>query len=951
MPKTKMRSKWVCQQCGFVSAKSYGRCPDCGEWGSLIETAEPRASSAASSLASLAPRSQPQKISDVTTEGFERLAVPMPELARVLGGGIVPGSLVLIGGEPGIGKCLVGSTRILDPVSGAFLPITEWARAQRSVLSLDETVHRLSPQPVSAFLDQGVQPIVQVATRLGRMLRCTPSHPVLTPEGWRSVGDLQPGARIASPRGLPYFGSEAMPEHQLKLIAYTLSDGSAGSQITVTSAIPEIENDLKEIARAFGLQLRIYPKPESIAKQFRFVRPLGQRAAARREIAAALKRVQRESGMTWADWARRAGVSYGMLNVWRQGDAAPSVEELAQLAHAANVPIESLMPHARDHAEMRTTAARFLDSIGLRFAKASDKFIPACIFRLPREQLALFLKVLFSCDGSVFVNQYETPGISYSTISERLAEDVQHLLLRFGFVSRRRTKTSQVNRRSYTAFEIQLLGVANIKRFLDEIDIWGREKAKTQIKDLPTPQLPSTHFDTIPTGAKFWEHLNEVTAGISFKQISKTAGVALHYHREDRPLARSTVAALANAYPSPFLQAIARGEIYWDEIESVTPAGEERVYDLTVPTHSNFVANDLIVHNSTLLLQMAATLAQSAGTALYVSGEESVQQMKMRAERLGLKPDALYLLTETNLDEIIAHIEKLAPKVVVVDSVQTVYLEELSSAAGSISQVRESAARLTQTAKATNVAIFLVGHVTKAGAIAGPRVLEHIVDTVLYLEGERFHAYRLLRSVKNRFGATSEVGVFEMTQDGMIEIDNPSRAFLAERAAHAAGNAIAVTMEGTRPLLVEIQALTNSTVFALPRRTANGFDMGRLLLLTAVLSQRVGLKLINQDIFVNVVGGLKITEPAADLTVALAIASSFRDRPVAEDLVVIGEVGLSGELRTVSQAQRRLTEAARLGFKRALVPQTFVRVKDAPEEMALIGARTLAEAMEIALTH
>jgi len=369
-----------------------------------------------------------------------------------------------------------------------------------------------------------------------------------------------------------------------------------------------------------------------------------------------------------------------------------------------------------------------------------------------------------------------------------------------------------------------------------------------------------------------------------------------------------------------------------------------------VPGSLVLIGGEPGIGKSTLLLQMAATLAQTS-PVLYVSGEESVQQMKMRAERLALKPDALYLLTETNLDEIIAHIERLNPKLVVIDSIQTVYLEELTSAAGSISQVRESAARLMRTAKVTGVPIFLVGHVTKAGAIAGPRVLEHIVDTVLYLEGERFHAYRLLRSVKNRFGATSEVGVFEMTQEGMIEVDNPSSAFLAERAPGSSGSAIAVTMEGTRPLLVEIQALTNSTSFALPRRTANGFDMGRLLLLTAVLQQRVGLKLGMQDVFVNVVGGLKITEPAADLTVALAIASSFRNQPVAEDLVVIGEVGLSGELRTVAQAQRRLIEAARLGFKRALVPQALTRMKDKPDGIELIGARSLGQAMEVALVR
>lgn len=370
-----------------------------------------------------------------------------------------------------------------------------------------------------------------------------------------------------------------------------------------------------------------------------------------------------------------------------------------------------------------------------------------------------------------------------------------------------------------------------------------------------------------------------------------------------------------------------------------------------VPGSVVLISGDPGIGKSTMLLQMAAMQAQTIGTVLYISGEESVQQIKMRAERLGLTPDSLYLLTETNLDEIIAHITQLQPKLVVVDSIQTVYLEELGSAAGSVAQVRECTARLLQIAKAAAIPVFVVGHVTKSGSIAGPRVLEHIVDTVLYLEGERFHTYRLLRSVKNRFGATSEVGVFEMTQDGMTEIDNPSAAFLAERAAHSAGNAIAVTMEGTRPLLVEIQALTSTTAFGLPRRTANGVDMSRLLLLTAVLTKRVGMKLYNQDVFVNVVGGLKITEPAADLSVAVAIASSFRDQPVADDLAIVGEVGLSGELRTISQAERRIKEAGKLGFRRVLVPHAFASPKYQSNGVELIGARNVGEALEIALVR
>jgi DNA repair protein RadA/Sms len=356
------------------------------------------------------------------------------------------------------------------------------------------------------------------------------------------------------------------------------------------------------------------------------------------------------------------------------------------------------------------------------------------------------------------------------------------------------------------------------------------------------------------------------------------------------------------------------------------------------------------IGKSSLMLQLAAELSHSQGAVLYVSAEESVQQIKLRAARLGVNADNLFLLNETSLEEISNHITNLQPKLVVVDSIQTIYSELIDSAAGGVAQVKECGARLTQLAKSTNIPIFIIGHVTKAGSIAGPLVLQHLVDSVLYLEGERYHAYRLLRSVKNRFGATDEVGVFEMTQEGMLEVENPSEAFLAERAAYAAGNAIAVTMEGTRPLLCEIQALTSVTAFGLPRRTANGVDMNRLLLLTAVLTKRVGLKLYNQDIFVNVVGGLKISEPAADLSVAVAIASSFKDYRVWDDLAVMGEVGLSGELRNISAAEKRIKEAGKLGFKRALVPYPIARtLADKMNGIQLVGAKNVGEALEAAL--
>jgi len=365
-----------------------------------------------------------------------------------------------------------------------------------------------------------------------------------------------------------------------------------------------------------------------------------------------------------------------------------------------------------------------------------------------------------------------------------------------------------------------------------------------------------------------------------------------------------------------------------------------------VPGSVVLIGGDPGIGKSTLLLQLALVLADQ-GSVLYISGEESERQIKNRVLRIlhGGAPDDLYLLTETSLEAITPAIERTSPIVVVIDSIQTTHTSELDASAGSISQVRECASRLQTLAKSSGVAVFLVGHVTKEGAIAGPKVLEHIVDTVLYLEGDSFHAYRLLRSVKNRFGPTTEVGVFEMGASGMEEVPNPSETFLAERVVDSPGSAIAVTMEGTRPLLVEIQGLTSATSFGHPRRTANGVDFNRLLLTIAVLSRRVGLRLSDQDVFVNVVGGLRISEPAADLAVAAAISSSVKDLPLPGDVAFIGEVGLSGELRTVPQIPARLSEASKLGFQRVVIPQVDISADLRPESLQVIQVRSLREAL------
>lgn len=412
----------------------------------------------------------------------------------------------------------------------------------------------------------------------------------------------------------------------------------------------------------------------------------------------------------------------------------------------------------------------------------------------------------------------------------------------------------------------------------------------------------------------------------------------------ERGTTRAANAPLPKAEPQslPAITAdrVARITVDYEEFNRVLGGG-------IVPGSLILIGGEPGIGKSTLLAQVSSALVRTIGTVLYISGEESVQQIKLRADRLGIDTPGLYLLAETSLDDAMAAMERLQPRAVVIDSIQTMALDALESAAGSVSQVRECAVRLQRWAKARHVPVFLVGHVTKEGAIAGPRVLEHIVDCVLYLEGERFHSYRLLRSTKNRFGSTHEVGVFEMQGDGLVEVLNPSAAFLAERSPTTTGSAVTVTMEGTRPILVEIQALTSPTTPGLARRTANGIDPNRLHLLTAVLTKRVGLNLSAQDIFVNVVGGLKIGEPAADLAVALAIVSSYRDIALDHDLVYLGEVGLGGELRSTGHVERRLLEAVKLGFSGALLPAAVKRDRLKVEGMRLIAAPDLATAIEL----
>jgi DNA repair protein RadA/Sms len=397
----------------------------------------------------------------------------------------------------------------------------------------------------------------------------------------------------------------------------------------------------------------------------------------------------------------------------------------------------------------------------------------------------------------------------------------------------------------------------------------------------------------------------------------------------------------ASLYEEVSAQAAARLSTGIDEFDRVLGGG-------IVPGSLVLLGGEPGIGKSTLLLQAAARFAETRGPVLYSSGEESEHQVKLRGDRLGLGRVPLYLLSETCLERVLEEVARIRPALVIIDSVQTVFSLKLQSAPGSIGQVREAAGQMLFLAKGQNLPVFLVGHVTKDGSIAGPKALEHVVDTVLYFEGEQHHAHRIVRAVKNRFGAVSELGVFEMTGGGLQPVANPSAMFLAERQASMPGSAVVCCLEGSRPILVEVQALVGSSAYGTARRTAIGIDANRVSLLLAVLEKRAGLPLVGDDVFVNVVGGMNIDEPAADLGVAAAVVSSLRNRPLPAGTVVFGEIGLAGEVRAITQAQRRVREAAQMGFSRCVVPKGNLDAKEAPPDSCqVIGVRTIGEALDL----
>lgn len=428
-------------------------------------------------------------------------------------------------------------------------------------------------------------------------------------------------------------------------------------------------------------------------------------------------------------------------------------------------------------------------------------------------------------------------------------------------------------------------------------------------------------------GCQAWNSFEEETEIISSSPLHRTIG-----QHSNKPELISDVTSTD----------IERQVTGMDEFDRVLGGG-------IVPGSVILIGGDPGIGKSTLLLQASDALSRKYGSVLYVSGEESVNQIKIRSTRLGVASDNLYVLCENNLEEIDRHIEKLQPQVVVIDSIQAVYLSDFQSAPGSITQIRECAAHLLICAKNQNIPMFLVGHVTKEGTLAGPRILEHIVDTVLYFEGERHHLYRVLRAIKNRFGSTNELGIFEMQNRGLVDVKNPSQLFLSDRDEEISGSVIVSSMEGSRPLLLEVQALVVSTHYGNPRNTATGIDRNRVALLIAVLNKRIGMDISDSDVFVNITGGLRVDEPGIDLGVLMAIISNHRNILIDPRTVVIGEVGLGGEIRPVPHVEKRIKEAAKLGFTRAIYPEYHQKGLEIDEQIELIGVKNIHDSLNVLL--
>lgn len=716
-------------------------------------------------------------LADVEPLPGVRVATGIAGLDRVLGQdfrtlkrGLHVPSVVIFGGAAGCGKCVSGATRVLDPSTGDYLPITAWSLRQRPVVAIDSMSLRLRARAVLAFRSNGVRDVVEVTTRLGNKIRCTPDHPVLTPAGWCHVSDVGVGGRLAAPRELPFFGQEPLDERHARLLGYMIGDGSIGAAeaCSFTTASAEDEADIVAIAAWMGASVRRYPKKGSSARSLRFYVDREERRACRLVFAAELRAAMGSRRGAQADLARRAGVSVALVWQWLKGGSVPTPEVLRRIASVVHRPYDELRSAAYERARKTNPVARFLREAGLGGTRSGTKFVPDCVFRAPRASVAAFLCALFSTDGSVFVNKQGSAQFYYATTSERLARDVQHLLLRFGIVSRLRCKTVRALGRPYRSYGVVVVGVREVRCLLGQIGIHGRDAAKAQIAGMKEAKIAPSTRDTVPTDMDFWRAVRRAVP-----EGNQRDGTAPDPRRAGRPLARKTVQRIAARSRDPRLTALACGDVYWDEIVSLVAAGREEVFDIEVQGDASFFAEGLFVHNSTLTMAMAAKI-QCRGF-LYVSSEQTLQEIRANADRWRIAPDALARIPvfySRELGDVLAKVRQLDPQVVVMDSLNELVDTPNDSNDAHANLVRHTAAFKAE-AEASDRAFVLISHLNKKEELAGVQRVVHLCSAVMYITKSGRRQRQLACPTKNRFGDTAEVAHFDMTSEGLKEREPP----------------------------------------------------------------------------------------------------------------------------------------------------------------------------------
>lgn len=793
-------------------------------------------------------------------------------LDRLLGGGLVAHGVYLLSGSPGAGKCCAASTRVVNPETGAV-------EALGTIVARGESIPVLSVNPETLRLETH---------------RTTAVHA----NGQRPVWDLvtRMGRKIRATPGHPFLTPEGWTP---------LAELAPGARIATPRALP-----------CFGE--RTMPHP--VLRFLGYAVGDGSLADGQARITASLPEIIADLGAA----AEHLGCA---LNTYAARNSTVfDFVDATRRRGIAGVGMNRAVALLKEH--------------GLHGKHSNEKRVPSVVFELRREDLRVFLHALFSTDGSVYVRGAEACGISYSTTSEGLARDVHHLLLRFGFAARLRRKVSTYKGEPYVAYELVLSGIAETRKFLHEIGLHGRHEAKAAIEAMPEPEGPSTHRDTVPTSPAFWERC--IAANRALRPSGSFRGGTgvsdgISRGRPDTPLSRRTVERLASALPNaPWLAALAWGDVWWDEVESITPAGTEEVFDLSVPPHANFVADDIVVHNSTITMQLAASLRRQGAAVLIASGEENESQIGTRAGRLGVELDdpGLRLLATDTFDAVLSEVKALGgtegdPDVVVVDSAQAMRLTTEPGSLGSVTQVRALGHHAVRLAKSTGRCVVVIAHVTKDGDIAGPQTLVHAVDAWLHLHRDDDDA-RWLKTPKNRFGPTSEVVALDMGPSGLRETRDPA-ALLLEDLAGEVGVAVGVAVAGdAAPVLVPVEAFVGDEENGASLASL-GFARDRARFLVEALARHANIDLRDRPLRIKIptIGGTTLSDGGLDLAVCAALLSGYYRVPLPPRWATWGEASLSGVVQRVARPEARVD-----ALRAAVASGSLARVGEAPAPSA-----------------